>query len=94
MGTAAAPHPIPFFTALPPAPPSRSILLNELTPGLEGQVAPTDCRLRPDQHCLEEGLYDQVCWLEEGLPYVCGQGPAVWHSGVGGCTQRGAVGLG
>ena len=37
-----------------------SIKLNELTPGLESKVAPTDCRLRPDQHCLELGLYDQV----------------------------------
>ena len=35
--------------------------LNELTPpGLEKRLAPTDCRLRPDQHCLEQGVYDQV----------------------------------
>lgn len=35
--------------------------LNELTPpGLEKKLAPTDCRLRPDQHCLEQGVYDQV----------------------------------
>ncbi len=52
----------------PPPPPCRSIMLNELTPGLDGRVAPTDCRLRPDQHCLELGQYDQVggvargCW--------------------------------
>ncbi|KAL3144723.1 hypothetical protein ABBQ38_001846 [Trebouxia sp. C0009 RCD-2024] len=35
--------------------------LNELTPpGLEKKLAPTDCRLRPDQHFLEEGVYDQA----------------------------------
>lgn len=50
----------------PPPEPTRynltafSIKLNELTPGLEGRVAPTDCRLRPDQHCLELGMYDQA----------------------------------
>lgn len=50
----------------PPSDPTRynltafSIKLNELTPGLESKVAPTDCRLRPDQHCLELGLYDQA----------------------------------
>ena len=42
-------------------------MLNELTPTLEERVAPTDCRLRPDQHSLELGQYDQVqysalCW--------------------------------
>ena len=41
--------------------------LNELTPpGLEKKLAPTDCRLRPDQHFLEEGVYDQVL-----LPCSC-----------------------
>jgi hypothetical protein len=35
-------------------------MLNELTPKLEERVAPTDCRLRPDQHSLELGQYDQV----------------------------------
>ncbi|PSC68755.1 oxysterol-binding -related 1D isoform X1 [Micractinium conductrix] len=50
----------------PPPDPTRynltafSIQLNELTPGLEQKLAPTDCRLRPDQHCLELGLYDQA----------------------------------
>lgn len=39
-------------------------MLNEITPaGLERKVAPTDCRLRPDQHALEEGIYDQVITL-------------------------------
>ncbi|KAK9834197.1 hypothetical protein WJX81_007601 [Elliptochloris bilobata] len=51
-----------------PAPPEPTrynltgwaIQLNELTPGLEERLAPTDCRLRPDQHCLELGQYDQA----------------------------------
>lgn len=34
--------------------------LNELTPGLEKKVAPTDCRLRPDQHYMEIGEFDKV----------------------------------
>jgi oxysterol-binding protein 1 len=38
------------------------IQLNEVTPGLETKLAPTDCRLRPDQHFTELGMYDQV-WL-------------------------------
>ena len=38
------------------------MMLNELTPPQSAkQIAPTDCRLRPDQHALEEGLYDEVC---------------------------------
>ena len=37
-----------------------AIKLNEVTPGLEERLAPTDCRLRPDQHFLELGQYDQV----------------------------------
>lgn len=41
-----------------------AMMLNEKTPaGMEGKIAPTDCRLRPDQHFTEEGLYDQVCLL-------------------------------
>ena len=31
-----------------------------MTQGLEGRLAPTDCRLRPDQHFLELGQYDKV----------------------------------
>ena len=38
-----------------------AIQLNEITPGLKEKLAPTDCRLRPDQHHLELGEYDQVC---------------------------------
>lgn len=51
----------------PPPDPTRyhltgfSIMLNEITPGLEKRLAPTDCRLRPDQHFLELGEYDKVC---------------------------------
>ena len=37
-----------------------AIKLNEITPGLEGKLAPTDCRLRPDQHATEAGDYDEV----------------------------------
>lgn len=36
------------------------ITLNEMTEGLKEKIAPTDCRLRPDQKCLEEGLYDEA----------------------------------
>ncbi|CAL8470152.1 g9694 [Coccomyxa elongata] len=50
----------------PPPDPTRynltkwAIQLNEITPGLEKKLAPTDCRLRPDQHHLELGEYDQA----------------------------------
>ena len=37
-----------------------AIQLNEITPGLEKKLAPTDCRLRPDQHYTELGEYDKV----------------------------------
>jgi hypothetical protein len=37
-----------------------AIELNEITPGLREKLAPTDCRLRPDQHNLELGQYDQA----------------------------------
>lgn len=37
-----------------------AIKLNELTDGLEGKLAPTDCRLRPDQRATELGNYDEV----------------------------------
>jgi hypothetical protein len=36
------------------------MVLNELTPGLKEKVAPTDCRLRPDQHYMETGEFDKV----------------------------------
>lgn len=50
--------------APPPPEPTRynltafAIQLNELTPGLKEQLAPTDCRLRPDQAATERGLWD------------------------------------
>ena len=37
--------------------------LNELTPGLKEKLAPTDCRLRPDQRATENGEYDLVSML-------------------------------
>lgn len=30
--------------------------LNEMEPGMEGTVAPTDCRFRPDIRAMENGL--------------------------------------
>ncbi|XP_019164594.1 PREDICTED: oxysterol-binding protein-related protein 2A-like [Ipomoea nil] len=35
-----------------------AITLNELTPGLQEKLPPTDSRLRPDQRYLENGEYD------------------------------------
>ncbi|XP_057530094.1 oxysterol-binding protein-related protein 1D isoform X2 [Amaranthus tricolor] len=35
-----------------------AISLNELTPGLQGKLPPTDSRLRPDQRHLENGEYE------------------------------------
>ncbi len=47
-----------------------AMMLNEITPpGLERKLAPTDCRLRPDQHALEEGIYDQVSPVHLHLPH-------------------------
>lgn len=49
----------------PPREPTRynlttfAIQLNEQTPDTR-RAAPTDCRRRPDQHCLELGEYDEV----------------------------------
>lgn len=34
--------------------------LNEITPLEEGKLAPTDCRLRPDQRLAENGKYDDA----------------------------------
>ncbi|VVB07743.1 unnamed protein product [Arabis nemorensis] len=39
---------------------SFSITLNELTPGLEEKLPPTDSRLRPDQRHLENGEYEMA----------------------------------
>ena len=32
-----------------------AVTLNELEPGMEGVLAPTDCRLRPDIRAMENG---------------------------------------
>ncbi len=42
------------------------MVLNELTPGLKGKVAPTDCRLRPDQYYMEIGEFDKVSVMQLG----------------------------
>lgn len=34
--------------------------LNEITPGLEDKIAPTDSRLRPDQLYTEKGMWDEA----------------------------------
>ncbi|CAH8358378.1 unnamed protein product [Eruca vesicaria subsp. sativa] len=39
---------------------SFAITLNELTPGLEEKLPPTDSRLRPDQRHLEKGEYEKA----------------------------------
>jgi Oxysterol-binding protein len=50
-----------------------AIKLNEITPGLEEKLAPTDCRLRPDQHATEAGDYDEVrSWMHKGLGWDFG----------------------
>lgn len=60
----------------PPREPTRynlttfAIQLNEQTPDTE-RAAPTDCRRRPDQHCLELGEYDTVR-LEKGGVLLAG----------------------
>ncbi len=58
-------------------------MLNEITPpGLERKVAPTDCRLRPDQHALEEGIYDQVITCAPAFASQAKQ-PLLWYDKVG-----------
>jgi len=47
------------------------MVLNELTPGLKEKVAPTDCRLRPDQHYMETGEFDKVSLLHIGAVRGC-----------------------
>ncbi|KAI0244772.1 hypothetical protein L0F63_002954 [Massospora cicadina] len=46
-----------------------ALTLNHLPPELEHHLPPTDCRRRPDQRAMEDGLYDQAsqekCRLEE-----------------------------
>lgn len=48
------------------------IQLNEVTPGLQEKLCPTDCRLRPDQRFTELGMYDEVClWPCAAIPHTC-----------------------
>ncbi|KAM6929613.1 oxysterol-binding protein-related protein 2-like [Lycodopsis pacificus] len=41
--------------------------LNELEPGMEANVAPTDCRLRPDIRAMENGIMDEASREKERL---------------------------
>ena len=58
---------------------SWAIKLNELTPGLKERLAPTDCRLRPDQAFLEQGMHDEVRALHSMLWLP---GYHLWHDTV------------
>lgn len=51
--------------------------LNEMTPGLEQKIAPTDCRLRPDQHYMEVGEFDKVSNLMPTRKSACAT-PVDW----------------
>lgn len=50
----------------PPRDPTRynltsfAIELNELTPNISDKIAPTDCRLRPDQSFTERGMWEEA----------------------------------
>lgn len=44
-----------------------AIQLNEMTEDIEGKVAPTDSRLRPDQQCLEKGVYSEANFEKQRL---------------------------
>lgn len=37
-----------------------AITLNDTNPEIKAWLPPTDCRLRPDQHAFEHGLYDKA----------------------------------
>lgn len=63
---------------------SWAIKLNEITPGLEEKLAPTDCRLRPDQAFLERGMHDEV-WHGGLVVHPCAHTRAGWNS-VHRCT--------
>ncbi|XP_034000761.1 oxysterol-binding protein-related protein 2-like isoform X1 [Trematomus bernacchii] len=41
--------------------------LNEMEPGMEGTVAPTDCRFRPDIRAMENGLMEEASREKERL---------------------------
>uniref|UniRef100_A0AAR2J4G7 Oxysterol-binding protein n=1 Tax=Pygocentrus nattereri TaxID=42514 RepID=A0AAR2J4G7_PYGNA len=46
---------------------SFAMTLNELEPGMEGVIAPTDCRLRPDIRAMENGDIDTASQEKERL---------------------------
>ncbi|KAG7323610.1 hypothetical protein KOW79_013312 [Hemibagrus wyckioides] len=46
---------------------SFAMMLNELSPGMEGVLAPTDCRLRPDIRAMENGDIDTASQEKERL---------------------------
>ncbi|KAI5095697.1 oxysterol-binding protein-related protein 2 isoform X1, partial [Silurus meridionalis] len=46
---------------------SFAMMLNELAPGMEGVIAPTDCRLRPDIRAMENGDIDTASQEKERL---------------------------
>ena len=60
---------------------SFAMKLNELTPGLAEKIAPTDCRLRPDQRATEEGYYDKVL-LPSSQSFLCSLTPLCCSSQV------------
>lgn len=46
-----------------------AIQLNEMTEDIDGKVAPTDSRLRPDQRYLEKGMYDEANYEKQRLEH-------------------------
>ncbi|KAF3860158.1 hypothetical protein F7725_000413 [Dissostichus mawsoni] len=44
-----------------------AMCLNEMEPGMEGTVAPTDCRFRPDIRAMENGLIEEASREKERL---------------------------
>ncbi|CAL8363947.1 unnamed protein product [Lota lota] len=46
---------------------SFAMSLNEMEPGLEASLPPTDCRLRPDIRAMENGLMDEASREKERL---------------------------
>jgi hypothetical protein len=73
-GAASTPHILPEYillwknTVKPPAPFNLTpfaITLNDLPPGLSDWVAPTDCRMRPDQRAFELAKYELANTLKQ-----------------------------
>lgn len=46
-----------------------AMTLNELEPGMEGVLAPTDCRLRPDIRAMENGNMGNEVIKTQNQPY-------------------------